>query len=156
MKPIYIDGDVREPIGDGNKIIIHCCNDIFVFGAGVALSIKNKWPEACIKYKEWGVKSDVKLGDVQFVMVEKDIAVGNMIAQHGIYNQGNIPPIRYEALNTALIKVHNKAKKHNASIHLPYKMCCGLAGGDWAIVEDLIMKNLCDKEIEVKIYRFEG
>jgi len=43
MKEIlYIKGDVTAPIGDDNKLIIHCCNDIGAMGAGVAVALYRK------------------------------------------------------------------------------------------------------------------
>ena len=81
----HIKGDVRKPIGDGNKIIIHCCNDIGVMGAGVAAAIAQKWPNVKSEYKKWHRgKQGFKLGNVQFVKVEDDLVVCNMIGQRDI------------------------------------------------------------------------
>jgi O-acetyl-ADP-ribose deacetylase (regulator of RNase III) len=148
-----IKGDVTEPIGEGNKIIIHCCNDIFVMGSGVALAIKRKWPLVYKKYKEWRNQKP-QLGDVQFVKVESNIAVGNILGQHGIGFINGEPPIRYGAIDRALGRVGLIAKKNNASVHLPFKMGADRAGGEWSKIEEMIKKNLCEQDIEVIIYEF--
>lgn len=148
-----IQGDVTEPIGDGNKIIIHVTNNIFVMGAGVAIAIRKKWPIVYKEYKDWRYKNP-SLGDVQFVKVAPDIAVGNMLGQEGIRHSNGAPPIRYEALDKALKKVSEIAKKYKASVHLPYLMGSGLAGGDWNKVEELIKINLCNQDVDVTIYQF--
>lgn len=41
----YIIGDATEPQGEGNKIIVHCCNNIGGWGAGFVLSLSKKWLE---------------------------------------------------------------------------------------------------------------
>lgn len=156
----YITGDIREPIGDGNKLIIHCCNDIGLMGAGVALALSNKWP--CIKteYQKWfrGTSKTTAdrfdLGNVQFIQVEKDVWVANMIAQHDVRrNTSGIPPIRYFALEQCLAKVADKAKELNATIHGP-KLGAGLAGGDWKTIEKSLIYIFKDI-VNVTIYLFE-
>ena len=37
------------------------------------------------------------------------------------------------------------------SVQMP-KMGCGLAGGDWKIIEKIIIEELCSNDIEVTIY----
>ncbi len=150
-----IKGDVTEPIGEGNKIICHCVNSIFVMGAGVALAIKKKWPIVYSKYKAWR-HSNPQLGDVQFVKVASKIVVANIMGQEGIGFKDGIAPIRYEAMDRGFKKVTEIAKKYDASVHLPLYVCCGLAGGKWDKIEELIINDLCSNEIEVFIYDFNN
>ena len=132
-----IKGDVTEPIGDGNKIIAHCTNNIFVMGAGVALAIKRKWPVVYKKYKEWRNQSP-QLGDVQFIKVGPEIAVANILGQEGIGFTNGVAPVRYEAIDKSFKTIAETAKKHSASVHLSYLICCGLAGGEWNKIEEMI------------------
>ena len=158
-EPTYIQGNVTNPIGGGKRIVIHCCNNLFVMGSGVALALLTKWPVVRSKYIEWGIKDNPHLGDVQFIKVEDGLVVGNMIGQHGIRTRNSIdqsPPIRYEAMDECLKKVAIVAKKHSASVHLPFKMGSDRAGGEWSKIEALIRKNLCKQDIEVTIYEFNG
>jgi O-acetyl-ADP-ribose deacetylase (regulator of RNase III) len=160
-----IKGDVTKPIGEGDKIIIHCCNNCVpgVMGAGVALAIRKKWPIVYDYYREWSLEKSCLfnsnkyvLGNVGFVKVEDNIAVGNMLGQDGIgftFTNG-IPPIRYDAIDRALFKVAEVAKSDKASVHIPFLMGSALAGGDWSEIEKLIVKNLCANDIDVTIYDF--
>ncbi len=151
----YIKGDATSPKQDGNKIIIHVCNDIGGWGRGFVLALSKKWKEPELEYKNW-YKSRIRfeLGEVQFVQVESDLWVANMIGQRGIKRSKNgTPPIRYEAVETALNKVAAKAKELNASVHAP-RFGAGLAGGDWNKIEPLIIDNLCLENIEVTVYDF--
>ena len=157
----YIKGSVLEPIGSGDKMICHCCNDIGVMGAGVALAIAKKWPEVKAKYLYWAnhwrekenILGEFKLGAVQFVWPEKNIVIANMIGQKDIRRGiDDRPPIRYSALRACLGNVCMYTKcMHNPSIHLP-RIGCGLAGGSWDKVERIIIEKLVDEGLPVTVY----
>jgi len=156
----YVKGDVRNPIGSGLKLIVHCCNDLGVMGAGVAKAISDKWPQVKEEYVKWG-KGEIfsvpfGLGRIQIVKVEDDIRVANMIGQHDIRTINGIPPVRYESIRECLQKVSEYAKKNNASIHCPYLMASALAGGKWEVVEKIIISTLCENDISVTVYDFDG
>lgn len=152
MIPIrYISGDATSPISNGNKIIMHCVNDIGAWGAGFVLAISKKWKQVKTEYLKWTTQENFKLGNVLFVPVEKDIIIANIIGQHGIKNINNISPIRYEALDVGFLKVANKAADTSSTIHCPL-IGAGLAGGNWKIIEDLIIKNISNRDIQVIVY----
>jgi O-acetyl-ADP-ribose deacetylase (regulator of RNase III) len=88
---------------------------------------------------------------VQFVSVSPDTEVANMIGQHGIRKSQGVPPIRYDALETALKTVGEKAQTENASVHLP-RIGCGLAGGEWSKIEPLIEGQICASGVPVFVY----
>ena len=152
----FLKGDATDPKGDGNKIIVHICNDVGGWGRGFVLAISNRWKEPEASYREWYKaknESNFALGQIQLVQVEDDIFVGNMIAQRDVRTINNIPPVRYDALESALNKVEIEAKKLTASVHMP-RIGCGLAGGEWNKVEAIIQKTLVDKGVEVFVYDF--
>ena len=152
---LYVKGDATEPIAEGNKIIVHICNDIGGWGKGFVLAISKRWTEPEKKYREWFKSQDnFALGQAQFVQVEKDIWVANIIGQHKINKdeKGNVP-IRYEAVHSGLDKVGQFAKESKASVHMP-RIGCGLAGGTWEKIEPLIITTLIEKEICVTVYDF--
>jgi O-acetyl-ADP-ribose deacetylase (regulator of RNase III) len=158
MKDItYIQGDATNPMGEGNKLIIHICNSVGGWGRGFVLSLSKKWKKPEQSYRTWfSGHNTVGLGMVQFVPVEKDITVANMIAQHDIRTINGIPPIRYEALEKCLIQVAQYTKNNNASVHLPYLMGAGLAGGKWEKIEEIIKNTLCKEDIIVVAYDIDG
>lgn len=152
----YLKGDATSPIATGNKIIVHICNDIGGWGKGFVLAISKKWKKPEKEYKIWWKSNDnFNLGEVQFVNVEDDIWIANIIGQHKIYKDelGN-PPIRYEAVLSGLDKVATFAKAINASVHMP-RIGCGLAGGTWDKIEPLINQTLSASNTEVYVYDFE-
>ena len=151
----YVKGDATQPIGDGRKLLIHCCNDIGAWGAGFVMAISRKWKEPEVEYRKWsrghakGPKFE--LGQVQFVKVEDDIVIGNMVGQKGIRSQGGEPPIRYSAIVQCLEKVRDAAISNKASVHAP-KFGSDRAGGKWSVIENHIKEILCENGIKVTIY----
>ena len=95
--------------------------------------------------------SPFKLGEVQYVQVENDIWVANMIGQHGVRRFRKKPPVRYEAIRQGLQKVANKAEELDATIHMP-RIGSGLAGGKWERIEQIIREELSGKGCHVTVY----
>lgn len=154
----YVVGDATEPIGNGPKVIVHCCNDIGGWGAGFVRALSRKWTEPEAQYREWfnGTQPKPHLGEVQFVKVapttftEDGIWVANLIGQRGIGpdHEGK-PPIRYNAIREGMERVVVFAITKHASIHMP-RMGAGLAGGDWRVIE-YILNDVADN-MEITVY----
>ena len=151
----YILGDATNPNVDGSKIIVHVCNDIGGWGKGFVMAISKRWKEPEYEYRKWfNSKDNFLLGEVQFVKVEDDIWVSNVIGQHNINKDKNgNAPIRYEAIKMGLEKVAQFAKENNGSVHMP-RIGCGLAGGIWEKIEPLIKECLLINDIETYVYDF--
>lgn len=154
----YLVGDATAPQIPDQKIIAHICNDIGAWGKGFVLAVSRRWPEPEQAYREWyhnKVNNDFELGAVQFVQVEPEIWVANMIGQHGIRHTKNGPPIRYDAVDRCLDQLARKALELNASAHMP-RIGCGLAGGNWDQIEPIITHQLCRKRVAVFVYDYQG
>jgi O-acetyl-ADP-ribose deacetylase (regulator of RNase III) len=151
----YVVGDATNPIGDGHKIIAHVNNDIGAWGAGFVLAVSNKWPLAKDCYLHWAAGKEAELpfemGFVQFVRVETDIWIANMVAQHGVRSAGNPIPLNYAELHNCLEQVDDMAYALKASVHMP-RIGCGLAGGNWDTVEGIIKDQLVAGNIETYVY----
>lgn len=152
MEIRYRVGDATAPSAAGNKLIAHICNDQGAWGKGFVLALSRRWQQPAEAFRAWCTeKSGFELGAVQFVQVEPDLWVANMIAQHRLRAQNGIPPIRYEALKGCLEKVTIKAKELGATVHMP-RIGCGLAGGEWSRIEPIIVDALCGQGINVTVY----
>ncbi|HVM60192.1 MAG TPA: macro domain-containing protein [Verrucomicrobiae bacterium] len=149
----YVVGDATQPIGAGNKIIAHVCNDIGAWGAGFVLAVSRRWPLAREAYLAQKQDRGLVLGTVGIVKVEDTVWVANMVGQHGIHSQRGVPPIRYDALRRCLAGVAAHARDLRATIHMP-RIACGLAGGRWEMVEPLIREELAG--LEVFVYDLPG
>lgn len=150
----YVVGDATSPIADGPRIITHVCNDIGGWGRGFVLALSKKWTEPESEYRAWFERQSdppFELGQVQFVEVEIQLWVANMIGQRDIRSQGTRPPIRYEAIRAALGRVADFAMEHSASVHMP-RIGCGLAGGEWQEVEQIIESTVCSRGVDTTVY----
>lgn len=156
MKDIqYTKGDATAPQSENNKIIVHICNDIGGWGKGFVMAISKRWKKPENQYREWFKSKDgFELGKVQFVQVEEDLWVANLIGQHKINKDENgNAPIRYDAIEDGLKEVASFAIENNASVHMP-RIGCGLAGGKWEMIEPIILKTLSNNDVEVVVYDF--
>lgn len=171
----YLIGDATQPVGDGNKIIAHVCNDIGAWGRGFVLSLSQRWPMPELAYRRWYqeqerllvlpdhsgkvLRKPLRLGEVMYVPVVSDnpsvekLYVANMIGQQGIMARNGVEPIRYDALRTCLGDVASFAIKESASVHMP-RIGCGLAGGKWETVEEIINSTLVAKGVQTNVYDF--
>lgn len=157
MEPIrYMDGDATAPEATGNKIIVHVCNDVGGWGKGFVLALSKRWPEPEAEYRRWFAQAGsllLELGRVQFVNVEPDIWVANLIGQRDIRPRGGVPPVRYEAIRQGLEAVRDFARDKNASIHMP-RIGSGLAGGEWEEIGQIVREELADYDLSVTVYDF--
>ncbi|MCA9488336.1 MAG: hypothetical protein KC621_00375 [Myxococcales bacterium] len=147
----YRIGDATRPIGQGPKIIAHVCNDIGKWGRGFVLALSGRWPEPRARYLAWFGTTDFALGNVQFVQVEPDLWVANLIGQHGIRRRAGDTPVRYPAIRAGLARVADFASKQGASVHMP-RIGAGLAGGDWGTIEPIVLEELVAEGIDVTVY----
>lgn len=150
----YITGDANYPQGEGAKIICHINNDIGGWGRGFVLALNKRWRAPETSYREWyrnSYRDCFELGAVRLVRVEDDIWVANMVAQHDIRTIEGLPPIRYDALRSCLRTLRREAVERVASVHMP-RIGCGLAGGSWPVVENLVLHELGTFGIPVTVY----
>lgn len=151
----YIKGDATLPFSKGNKVIVHICNDVGGWGKGFVMAISKRWKQPEMAYREWFKSKDhFDLGEVQFVKVEEDTWIANLIGQHKLNrDEKGKAPIRYEAISKGLTKVSDFARQHTASLHMP-RIGCGLAGGEWSKIEPILNTTLIKNNHEVFVYDF--
>jgi O-acetyl-ADP-ribose deacetylase (regulator of RNase III) len=53
MDIAYHTGDATRPVGRGNKIIAHVCNDQGRWGKGFVMAISARWPLPEEAYRKW-------------------------------------------------------------------------------------------------------
>ncbi|WP_406864044.1 macro domain-containing protein [Streptomyces sp. HUAS MG47] len=153
----YVRGDASAPQGKGVKIIAHVCNDLGGWGKGFVLAVSRRWPEPEAAFRRWHRErsgNDFGLGAAQFVQVGPYLWVANLVGQRGMRTgRSTGVPVRYEAIDTALGALADKAAELGASVHMP-RIGCGLAGGKWSRVEPLIEQRLVARGIPVTVYDF--
>ncbi|MER7750728.1 macro domain-containing protein [Kitasatospora sp. NPDC097643] len=154
----YVRGDATTPQAKGVKVIAHVCNDLGGWGKGFVLALSRRWPEPEAAYRRWHrerAKNDFGLGSVQLVQVEQYVWVANLVGQRGIRTgRSTGAPVRYEAIDTALAALGDRAVELGASVHMP-RIGCGLAGGRWERVEPLVAARLADRGVPVTVYDYD-
>lgn len=152
MTLTYRIGDATAP--QGPAIIAHVCNDAGGWGRGFVLAISRRWPEPEADYRRWAtgrIAQPFALGQVRLVDVAPNVAVANLLAQHGYRSTSNPCPLRYDALSNALVALAGAAQARGATVQMP-RIGCGLAGGDWSRVEPLITQHLVAVGVPVVVY----
>ena len=151
--------DIKQPI-----IIGHQVNCLGIMGAGIAKSIKSKWFNVFTEYTKFCNKfvSDKDLlGKCQLVPVDDENIkyVANLFGEYSFAEavapfEGN-RHTDYEALEAALRSFKAQAiEKGFKDIGVPYKLGCGLAGGDWdGVVYPMLQKIFSDNSITLWIVK---
>ncbi len=141
------------------SVIPHCCNNLGVMGAGVAKSLKDKWPTGVASY--FGMKNTgLVLGTAAFGLVDDGkILIANMIGQDGVRENPGDKPVKYVALMRAMVETLAYARGcafrgEQIVFHCP-KFGSDLAGGKWELIEELIKEIWIDAGFDVLIYEFE-
>ena len=135
---------------DAKGIIVHGCNCQGVMGSGVALAIKNKWPDVYQQYRDsYELKSPLmNLGQIIPVVVAPDTYVLNAITQKN-YGRDGARYVSYDAVTSCFEKVRGwaehfrQAESRNVSVNFPL-LGAGLGGGDWEIISKIIDRTLGD------------
>jgi hypothetical protein len=139
----------------------HCANTECVMGAGVALALKNKWPEVYQADKDCTFSREEKYGKYSRADLPNGKAVYNLYAQVGIGNNGNPlnRNIRYDLLFDSLYLASEDAQiimemenKDRVMMGLPW-LGTGLSGGSKEIVHAIVREiSLLFENIDYTIW----
>ena len=141
----------EDILSSNADIIVQQVNCKGVMGAGLAKSIKTKYPIVFEKYSKCFEKVSGKelLGKIQIVPVSKTQAVANLFAQEAYGNDHKLYT-NYQALKRGL----DILSKKDCTVAIPYGLGCGLGGGDWdKVVFPMIASLWYGKEDKIKIYK---
>lgn len=125
-------------------IICHQVNCKGAFGSGVAAAIANKWPEAKKDYLEYVSLNKPNpyqmLGHILITKCKDSHTVIHMFSQYD-YGRGNKQYTNYLAFENCLLKISDRINIEER-IAFPWKIGCGLGGGDWNIIYSMIEEKL--------------
>lgn len=131
----------------GESHICHQVNCMGVMGSGVAKQIRAKWPVVYTKYKGLcdAIQPGALLGCDQIVEVGNGKHVCNLFGQ---LNYG-----RDKSAYTNIYKLRHACEhlvacaSPEAAFAMPYRIGCGLGGGDWGKVLDMLTEAFADREL---------
>ena len=131
------------------EYICHQVNCQGRMGSGVAKIVRSRFPEAFEKYKKVCSEGKARLGLTQYV-VSKGKVIVNMFAQERYgYDGGRYTS--YKAFAMCLEDIHRSVPK-DSTIAMPYKIGCGLGGGNWDIIYEMIECEL-GRDYPVELWR---
>ena len=156
-----VNGDLLQ---SNLPLIAHQTNCLGVMGAGIAKAIKNKWSIVYTQYvdkcRHYNYSKDL-LGKCQVCVTEdKPIKfVANLFGEYSFTE--SVAPFEnrhtdYDALKKSLL--HLKAICENTEITeigIPYKLGCGLAGGDWNGVVYPMLQELFANDSTINLYIYK-
>lgn len=127
------------------NVICHQANINNKFGAGLAKQIKERYPVAYKVDSEAYKKGLAVLGSYTYAKLRDNKYIFNCYAQD-LYEKSlaNIPT-SYDAIYSSLMcvkgklyEIHHNNEEFIPHIGFPYKMGCGLGGGNWEIYKKII------------------
>lgn len=132
-----IEGDLLD-VTEG--VLVHQVNCRQVMGAGLALRIRQAYPRAYDKYREAGTLW--RPGMVQFVAVFPSLWVCNLAGQDRYGRDRQYT--NYDAHREAWPKVNSFAFEARLKVYAPWKIGCGLGGGNWDTVRRIAEEGCPD------------
>lgn len=144
---IYKNGDILKAT---ENIICHQVNIDGIMGGGLAKQIASTYPICEIAYADMckeSKKDYEKLKGKCLLYFNGEKRIANCFTQKPNFDTD------YEALKKCFTYLMELCKSHDYTICVPYKYGCGIANGDWNIVEK-IFENLSDKySIDIAVYK---
>ena len=149
-KLTYLSGDALEPKAQV-YVIAHVVNNKDAMGSGFVVPLMNKYPIVKTLYHQFTRVGGLYLGNVQFIPIEKEVWVANMVAQDGFPTKYKPVALNYDALSQCLQTVGRFCQRHKMTMVGP-KFGAGISGGSWDKIEQIIENRVCSLGVNVEIY----
>jgi hypothetical protein len=118
-----------------NGYLLHQVNAEGKAGAGLALALRLKYPEAFYSYRDFCQSfREHSLG--KYVMGGRNPRIVHIV--------GQLKPGPHTDYNAAEIAIE-EFSRHNVRrlpVAVPWKMGCGLGGGDWEVYQQILEQHL--------------
>jgi O-acetyl-ADP-ribose deacetylase (regulator of RNase III) len=156
---IYKTGDLTQAT---EPYIIHGCNAQGKMGSGVAKALMDRYPAVKEHYLENHAKHAEAgkrfLGTMHIGHTDTKRVIYNLITQEFYGYDGKLYA-SYEAIEQCMRALDNsmrcikEAKGTTPHVAMPL-LGCGLAGGDWSVVSEIVQK--CSKHFQPVVYTLDG
>ena len=157
-----INANLLEPIVTETETInldgiIHQANCMHIMGGGIALRIRNKFPEAYEADLKTPKADPKKLGTFSVGVLPSNFHIYNMYSQ---FNIGFGRMTDYSAVVNGLEAIRENAIENGLKkLGLPKYMGCRLGGGYWPVVRAIIEEVFDSKSegiLDLYICNYEG
>jgi len=140
-----VEGDLLKLAEQGKfDVIIHGCNCFCTMSAGIALTIKKKYPDAYAADSQTDKGSKDKLGTYTSALVRTENNAFTIVNAYTQYNwKGKGVKADYKAIKSVMSLI----KKDFCGSRIGYPLIgAGLAGGDWKAISAIISRELEGEE----------
>lgn len=142
LTPMVLSGDVKDVVDKvindnptNHIVLVHGCNCMCTMGAGLALRIKELYPEAAIADAHTVRGDKSKLGTVGGATIHSNLSVLNLYTQYTYGRTGMY--VDYDAMRKCFESLVKNALPDYIFV-IPKYIGCGLAGGDINVVLPMI------------------
>jgi len=138
-------------------IIVHGCNSQGVMGSGVALAVKQEYPNTFDKYQKACRTVSMSESIVGIVVwtseLGGDLLIANAITQEKFGRNYDERYVSYDAIDDCFRHINNIAEHRSMKVHIP-KIGAGLGNGNWGVIAEII-NHRC-KDISVTCWEYNG
>lgn len=138
--------------------IMHQANCFSRMKSGMAKSIKEMYPEAEQVDKDSNYSPKEKLGKFTSVKSKSGVTIVNLYGQYTIMDDTT----RERGFQTIYSELENaidlflSTTNDNFKIGVPYGMGCGLGGGDWDIVSNILENQSLKHSVDIYVYKLSS
>lgn len=131
--------------------IAHQANLFHTFGSGIAKAIKEKYPRAYEADLKTPYATKSKMGT--WSCSEGEPTIFNLYTQSGLGSTDR--NTSYDAMDTAFtsLRYHLTQVGRPVKLGVPYRLGCGLAKGNWTVVEALLEEYFSSAPFDLVICR---
>ena len=134
--------------------VIHSANCFHTMGGGIALRIRNKFPEAYEADCQTPYGDPKKMGTFSVAVLPSNFHIFNMYGQFTI---GMGKQTSYDAMDNGLRLIEKHALDNGLQrLGLPKNMGCVLGGGKWSVVRAIIGEVFTNSPVDLYICNYEG
>jgi O-acetyl-ADP-ribose deacetylase (regulator of RNase III) len=156
MKIRYVEGDI---FAGPEPVLVHGCNAFGKMGAGIALQVKRRYPEAFRAYRAAFESLDdpaagLPLGSTTWIRAADGRLIVNAVTQRDYGRAKGRVYVDYEAVRTVLRVIDSRARSDGFEAVAFPLIGAGLAGGSWTIISQMIEAEA--QAFEPVVYLFDG
>jgi O-acetyl-ADP-ribose deacetylase (regulator of RNase III) len=123
-------------------ILVHGCNCQGRMGSGIALEIKNRFPQVYAEYVKQFAESGLNLGEIIPVKVNDTVTIINAMTQQFYGSDKSVRYVSYDAIDVCFSKINTYAKMNNIVTLVFPLIGAGLANGDWRVISEIIESRI--------------
>lgn len=153
----YLEGDLLE---SDCTVIMHQANCLSIMGGGIAKSIAEKYPLAEKVDRECPYEPEYKYGKYSLAILPNGLTIFNLYGQlkpGRVKRSGQHERMRKleSSLHSAfhLLNCSKGTNIDSTKVGLPYGIGCGLAGGDWTKVRQILERVSDFHGIDIYLYK---